>query len=155
MNPTTPRQEAQSLREHPLPPEEVTDVPKPLHLLHFIDFEIEELTRRLKEKKGQRENVLENILARNINVEDDLELKERTRTERFFDLDDLKLHFPREYDSMVNILKQKAAEDMNNIGTFIPLGLCDEIIGEKKMAKIVKTSTTSTFSVIKRKEVKP
>jgi len=157
----TPQEEAESLREFPLPMEingeiiSAEDKILPTRIA-VIDMDIAELEEKLKDLRSSRTLLLDHAIKCKVFEDARFKIEAKIKYgQRIVDLDTLKQTFPKNYDNYIEVLKQKIRDEyhekMGKVETTVLLGIADTVFGEAAVKAHSKRPETFEYRVVPKK----
>jgi len=158
----SPLEEAASLREHPLPPEEVIvaedDIILPTRIA-IIDQEITKLHERLKDLESSKVLLLDHAIKINVLEDDRYRIeKEIVRGNRVADIGKLREMFPAQIDLYFQTMKEKISRDFKadaikaaeKLRTVVNIGIADDIFGKENVTRCSTIPERIEYKVVRK-----
>lgn len=158
----SPAEEAKSLRENPLPPEEGVvaedDTILPTRIA-IIDNECARLRKRLQDLESSRILLMDHAIK--INVLEDASYKIEkmvVKGNRVADMGRLAEMFPSQMETYLKTMKDKISRDFQadaikaaeKMRTVVNIGIADKIFGKENVTRCSTTPETIEYRVVKK-----
>jgi hypothetical protein len=141
-------EEALSLREAPMPPQEIKD---PLTLVSTIDSQIRELQAMITDLTLERNDVLNYAVKNGIREDANYKLVEKTKAMRFLNIERFKIVFPEKYELICQSQRADIQEQLQHIGEKIALGVVDKMVNKHALVTaqgVIKVQETISYQVV-------
>ena len=141
-------EEALSLREAPMPPQEIKD---PLTLVSTIDSQIKELQAMITDLTLERNDALNYAVKNGIREDANYKLVEKTKAMRFLNIERFKQTFPDKYELICQSQRSDIQEQLNHVGEKIALGVVDKMVNKHALMAaqgVITVQETISYQVV-------
>ena len=141
-------EEALSLREAPMPPQEIKD---PLTLVSTIDSQIKELQAMITDLTLERNDALNYAVKNGIREDANYKLVEKTKAIRFLNIERFKQTFPDKYELICQSQRSDIQEQLSHVGEKIPLGVVDKMVNKHALMAaqgVISVQETLSYQVV-------
>jgi len=141
-------EEALSLREAPMPPQEIKD---PLTLVSTIDSQIRELQAMITDLTLERNDALNYAVKNGIREDANYKLVEKTKAMRFLNIERFKQTFPDKYELICQSQRSDIQEQLTHVGEKIPLGVVDKMVNKHALMAaqgVITVQETISYQVV-------
>ena len=142
------KDETLSLREAPMPPQEIKD---PLTLVSTIDSQIKELQAMITDLTLERNDALNYAVKNGIKEDTNYKLVEKTKAMRFLNIERFKQTFPDKYELICQSQRSDIQEQLNHVGEKIALGVVDKMVNKHALMAaqgVITVQETISYQVV-------
>ena len=142
--------EAKDLVDNPLP---ILIVIEPLQQIYELDNIINKMESALKDKKEERDAILEYAVNEQIAEDENYRLDKKLKRFRSINSEKFKSVFPQEYSMICDIERKAIRESLDHIGEKIPITLADKLVKKVSLdvaPGVVSVKETVSYQVVRK-----